>query len=122
RVGPAFIDWVRGVDILFANGAEAQALVGCRSGDAGRQAAELAGLVSGAAVVKLGADGALWSDGEQVVGQDTVAVPVVDATGAGDAFAAGFLESWTRAITDVEAALAAGCALGADAVGRVGAR
>lgn len=47
--------------------------------------------------------------------------PVVDPTGAGDAFCAGFLESWTRTWNIREAA-AAGIELGADAVGVLGGR
>ena len=39
----------------------------------------------------LGADGALWSDGERVLRAPAVAAECVDTTGAGDAFAAGLL-------------------------------
>jgi sugar/nucleoside kinase (ribokinase family) len=44
---------------------------------------------------------------------------VRDTTGAGDAFAAGFLAAWGRG---PEAALAAGTGLAAEAVARLGAR
>jgi sugar/nucleoside kinase (ribokinase family) len=55
-----------------------------------------------------------------------VAVPgvpaaVVDATGAGDAFAAGLLAAWVAGASPADA-LAAGARLGALAVTRVGAR
>ena len=45
---------------------------------------------------------------------------VVDTTGAGDAFSAGFLHVW-KATGDVQAALRWGCALGTTVVTRVGA-
>ena len=73
-------------------------------------------------VVKLGADGALWQQG--FIGASAPAeraVTVVDTTGAGDAFAAGFLASWLLH-PEPESALAAGNRLAALAVGRVGAR
>ncbi|NEE02384.1 carbohydrate kinase family protein [Phytoactinopolyspora halotolerans] len=133
--GPAFIEWMRGVDILFANTAEAEVLASymvlpdggrpadpAQSVDPARQASGLARRTGGEVVVKLGDAGALWSDGVQVIRHDAVPVRVIDATGAGDAFAAAFLESWTRTRTRPETALAVGCALGAEAVGHVGAR
>ncbi len=49
------------------------------------------------------------------------AVDVVDTTGAGDAFDAGLLAAWLRG-AGPEAALRAGCAAGAEAVSRRGAR
>ncbi len=48
-------------------------------------------------------------------------VEVVDSTGAGDAFAAGFLPCW-RTGSDLATALDAGNALGAQVVTRQGAR
>ena len=74
-------------------------------------------------VVKLGAQGALWAGRERrtVVRAAARPVEVVDSTGAGDAFAAGWLPVWLAA-GDPAAALAAGCALAARAVTQVGAR
>jgi sugar/nucleoside kinase (ribokinase family) len=46
---------------------------------------------------------------------------VRDPTGAGDAFAAGLLAAWCSG-AGPRAALAAGAALGAEAVARIGAR
>ncbi|CAM9657105.1 unnamed protein product [Ectocarpus sp. 12 AP-2014] len=52
--------------------------------------------------------------------QKCVPVEVVDTTGAGDAFSAGFLHVWVGG-GDVQAALRWGCALGTAVVTRVGA-
>ena len=48
------------------------------------------------AVVKLGAQGSLVTDGNQVCKVDALPVEVVDTTGAGDAYAAGFLYAHSR--------------------------
>lgn len=96
-----------------------------RLGDLGRlaerQAARLAGAIGGAAVVKLGERGAIWAGPGGVIEMPTEPVHVVDATGAGDAFAAGLLSAWT-VTGDAQLALQEGCRLGAQAVGLVGAR
>jgi sugar/nucleoside kinase (ribokinase family) len=73
-------------------------------------------------VVKLGPDGALWTDGDEVL--RAAALPVdegVDSTGAGDAFAAGLLAARAAGASTAEA-LAAGCKLAARAVSSAGAR
>lgn len=115
----AFLDWVRGSDLLLANADEASMLAGGR--DARYQAHALTA-VAGQAVVKRGADGAVWASaqGECIV-HAVDPVPVLDATGAGDAFAAGLLATWVTGSSPAEALSRAG-ELGAAAVGTVGAR
>jgi sugar/nucleoside kinase (ribokinase family) len=76
-----------------------------------------ASLVEGEMVVKLGARGARWGDIE-VPAED---VEVVDTTGAGDAFAAGFLAARLDGAERREA-LEAGCHVAARVVAQVGAR
>jgi sugar/nucleoside kinase (ribokinase family) len=68
--------------------------------------------------VKLGAGGAVWSDGSAVQAIAAVAADVVDSTGAGDAFAAGFLSHTGK----VEERLRRAVELAALAVGRIGGR
>ena len=116
---PGFLDWVRGVDVLIANEDEATALAG--PGEPAEQASKLAYAIGGSAVVKLGRDGALWAGPGGVVLMPVEPAHVVDATGAGDAFAAGLLAAWTND-ADVHTALHEGCRAGAQAVGIVGAR
>jgi sugar/nucleoside kinase (ribokinase family) len=109
--GPAFLEWVRGADLLLANADEAQVL-----GDA-------AGLCAYVrhAVVKRGGAGAEWVGPDGAVAVPARATTVVDPTGAGDAFAAGLLAAWLRGAAPAEA-LAAGVAAGATAVTKIGAR
>jgi sugar/nucleoside kinase (ribokinase family) len=70
----------------------------------------------------MGADGALWCGGEEeIIPMPAVPVPVVDTTGAGDAFAAGFLTSRLAGSSPGEA-LAAGTSLAGRVVAQTGAR
>lgn len=81
----AYADAIAASDLLFLNDREAVALA--RSGTLDPEAPE-----STALVVKLGADGAeVRLPGGERVHAPAYDVDVVDTTGAGDAFAAGFL-------------------------------
>jgi sugar/nucleoside kinase (ribokinase family) len=113
-----FLGWTRGVDLLLANREEAEVLTG--RADPQEAAAQVADVYR-EVVVKLGGDGALWRQGFIGASAPAERVDVVDTTGAGDAFAAGFLTSWLLH-PEPETALAAGNRLAARAVGRVGAR
>lgn len=118
-VGPAqWLAWTRGADICLPNLDEARLLT--QADDAGDAALELAQHY-GEVVVTAGSDGALWSDGAQVIHRPAVATTAVDTTGAGDAFSAGFLQAWCGG-KPVEARLEAGLRLAAAAVSTAGAR
>jgi sugar/nucleoside kinase (ribokinase family) len=119
RVGPAaFLQWIAGADLLVPNRDEAAVLTGAADPEAAARA-----LTAHAreVVVKLGAGGALWTDGTRVEHAAAVRVPEADTTGAGDAFAAGLLAA-RAAGADPLAQLRSGCALAARAVARSGAR
>lgn len=121
--GQTFLEWVRGCDILLANLDEARALLRDSTAAPANLARGLAEATGGSAVVKLGADGAIWADPDGALLQCAAeeAAMVVDPTGAGDAFAAGLLAAWLSE-AEPAAALRAGARLGAEAVGTVGAR
>ncbi|HET6547684.1 MAG TPA: sugar kinase [Solirubrobacter sp.] len=105
---PAFLDRARPLDLLLPNEDELAAL-----GD------HLNGV--GEVVVKRGAAGARWTDGATTVEAPAVRLDeVIDTTGAGDAFAAGFLSAWPE--RPPAEALAAGAALAARAVTQAGGR
>ncbi|HEY7074955.1 MAG TPA: PfkB family carbohydrate kinase [Solirubrobacteraceae bacterium] len=101
---PRLAEWVGEVDLLLANADEAP---------------HTRAIAARERVVKRGAAGAEWSDGTRAVTVAAVPARAVDTTGAGDAFAAGFLSAWPG---PPEAALATGCRLAAEAVTRPGAR
>ena len=109
-----------GVALLLPNRDEALLLAGCP--DPVSAARALAGRHA-AVALSLGADGALWAAGDQVLHRPAVPATVVDTTGAGDAFTAGVLAAWLVAPgSDPGAILDAGLALAADVVARPGAR
>jgi ribokinase len=107
----AFLNWIDGASLVFANDEEVDALGGV-----------MAALDHvGAVVVKHGPAGATWTDGRQTFTVEGFPVDAIDSTGAGDAFAAGWIAA-TRAGADPEGALAEAVRVGALAVTQVGAR
>jgi len=111
---------IRGVlkftDIFFPNEVEALRLTNCR--DVERAARELSKLVRIAAV-KLGASGAIvYAEGKRFR-IPAVKARVVDTTGAGDSFDAGFLACFLKG-GSIEESAHAGVAAGARAVSAVG--
>ena len=108
-----------GVDLLFANEDEALQLTGAR--DLGEALAELAAKVP-TLVITRGADGALGVRGRRAV--EVPAAPVgqvVDTTGAGDLFAAGFLAARCRG-HDLRNCLQTGAIAAAEIISHFGAR
>ena len=115
----AFRDFVReSADMLFANEAEAAALYGVEGIDetAARASADVA-----VAVLTRGAEGSVVAaDGARL---EIAAHParVVDSTGAGDLYAAGFLHGYTRG-AGLERAARMGAVCAAEAISHFGAR
>ena len=72
-------------------------------------------------VIKLGSRGAMAVYKDTIAKVSAVTTNVVDTTGAGDSFAAGFIPKWLET-NDLEASLSAGTALAAKCVATVGAR
>ena len=75
------------VDIVFANEDEARALTGLEPGEA----LDVLARYSDIAVVKVGRNGSLVKQGENVHQVGIIRVDSVDTTGAGDLYASGFL-------------------------------
>jgi sugar/nucleoside kinase (ribokinase family) len=111
---------VRGVlrytDIFFPNETEAKRLTGVESVDA---AAKLLSKMARVVVVKLGAKGALVHAEGKTIRKPARKVHVVDTTGAGDSFNAGYLARFLAGGTVVQS-LDAGIAAAARCVTRVG--
>ena len=119
HLGPeTFLGWLEEGDLLFANAAEARALTGGATPEAAVAALVERGLV---AVVKRGSAGALAGAGNARWSVPAAPADARDTTGAGDAFAAGFLASWTRD-RDIEEALRLATRLAARAVTLQGGR
>ena len=113
-----FLGWVDGVDVIFPNLDEARALAGSTGPqiDLDTLAARFPHVV-----VTLGSMGAAYLAGAERIQVTAPRVEVVDTTGAGDAFAAGFLARWVDGATP-EAALDGGRAAAETCVTHLGAR
>ncbi|WP_234730524.1 adenosine kinase [Acidocella facilis] len=107
-----------GVDILFANETEICSLYEVNSFE---EAATRAALDVKIAVLTRSEQGSLILRGEESVLIPAEEVALVDSTGAGDAYAAGFLTAYTRG-QGLEAAGKLGTKAAALAIARIGAR
>ncbi|MGY1826419.1 carbohydrate kinase family protein [Blastococcus sp. SYSU DS0541] len=106
--------------LVLPNAEEARLLTGCADVTAAARALAARHAI---AVVTLGADGALWAAGDELVHRPAHPTDVVDTTGAGDAFAAGLLAAWLGGPRPTPGeALEAGLARAAEVVRRAGAR
>ncbi|MCS0499772.1 carbohydrate kinase family protein [Protaetiibacter mangrovi] len=115
----AFNGAIEGATLLFPNRAEARLLTG---EDDPIAAARVLGARFPVVALTLGGDGVLVVvDGGEAVQVPAPAVRLVDPTGAGDAFAAGFLESWVQH-HDPIAAAETGVFVAACAVTQIGGR
>jgi sugar/nucleoside kinase (ribokinase family) len=108
----------KGVGLLLPNALEATTLTGL---DDPLAAARALCESFPEVVVKLGEEGALWTDGAELIRAGAEQADVVDTTGAGDAFAAGLLAARLRG-EGVPETLSAGCSLAARAIATAGAR
>ena len=114
-----FTAWTAGFELLFANAEEAAALAGT---DDPVEAMARLGATYRDVIIKRGAEGALLGDaGGLRVTAPAPKVDVVDTTGAGDAFAAGYLAARFHGRTDTEA-MADGVRAGSYAVTLIGAQ
>jgi fructokinase len=115
----AFRDLVAGhVDILFANETEVTSLY---ETDDWAVAAQRAGADVALAVLTRGADGSTILRGSDMVEVAAVPTEVVDTTGAGDAYAAGFMAAYTAGKTLLQCGQLASIAA-AETISQYGAR
>ena len=109
---PMFFERTAGVDVFLPNMEEAEALTGKADPDAA-----LAILRRHFPIVALkrGGEGAILASGSETIQLQSPSVSVVDTTGAGDAFNAGFLHAWLNG-DDAAKSLAAAIDAGARSV------
>lgn len=121
RFRDEFLDLLRSktIDYVFANVEELKALY--QTDDLG-QAVQGVAKDAELAAITMGADGAMVIHNGEIVTVPAFKVDrVVDATGAGDLFAAGFLLAVARE-QDFEMALKAGCLAASEVISHIGAR
>ncbi len=109
-------DWYAGlhpllglVDVFLPNAMEAARLTGTSDLD---RALEILGRLTSTVVIKTGADGAIGTAGGITLKSEAIEASVVDTTGAGDSFDAGFLAGYLGG-ESLERSLALGNACGA---------
>ncbi|MDX2104201.1 MAG: adenosine kinase [Alphaproteobacteria bacterium] len=107
------------VDILFANESEAMALTDAASFD--EAAAALAGKAEVIAITRSEQGSVVLAGGTQVAVPAEPVARVVDTTGAGDLYAAGFLHAWARGLSPAQMAKA-GAIAAAEIISHIGAR
>jgi sugar/nucleoside kinase (ribokinase family) len=121
RYRDEFLDLMRSktIDYVFANIEEVKSLYRT---DSLSQAIQQIGKDCELAAVTMGAQGAMAITNGEVITVPAYPVPeVVDATGAGDLFASGFLLALARE-RDLGTALRAGCLAASEVISHVGAR
>ncbi|OQR99540.1 hypothetical protein ACHHYP_05830 [Achlya hypogyna] len=109
------------VDVFLPNEVEAMRITNTTTVDAALVSLSTRG--PQLTVIKTGGDGAraMAATTKAQWRHPCFPTAVVDTTGAGDAFNAGFLYAWTQEPTDVLRALRYGCAVGSACVARLGA-
>jgi sugar/nucleoside kinase (ribokinase family) len=105
------------VDILFANEEEAKSF----TGRGPEESLELLSKDCEIAVVKIGKEGSLIKQDEQIIRVGTIPVQSLDTTGAGDLYAAGFLYGYANNL-DIEKCGLAGSVLAGNVIEILGAR
>jgi sugar/nucleoside kinase (ribokinase family) len=121
RYRDEFLDLIRSktMDYVFANVNELKSLY--QTADLGAAVQQIAKDAELAAIT-MGSQGAMVvANGEVITVPAYPVDPVVDATGAGDLFAAGFLLAAARG-QDLEMALRAGCLAASEVISHIGAR
>src|ERR1700678_386314 len=103
------LDVLRMVDLFLPNESEAQLLTGHKEPEQVLRACAALGLEH--TVIKLGPRGAVTFRDDRLYTMVPPDVQVVDTTGAGDAFDAGFIDAWLAG-TDIEEQLRRACICG----------
>ena len=105
------------VNILFSNESEAEAYTGCSA----REAVKIISKDVDISVVTIGKDGVLVCDNKETIHINALDCNVIDTTGAGDNFAAGFLYGYSSGVS-LEQSAQIGTLLSANVIETVGAQ
>ncbi|WP_238422870.1 carbohydrate kinase family protein [Gordonia sp. 'Campus'] len=118
---PGLLEWIGEalphIDYLLPNDEQVRGLTGSDDLEAGARSLLERGV--GCVALTRGADGALVVTGDEVVAVPAFAVDVVDTTGCGDSFSAGFITARHRGL-DLAAAAEFGCAVAAHVAQGIG--
>ncbi len=118
-------DILQKVDVLFLNQEEASFLTKVPFDQEQNIFKKVSEFCLGVVVMTKGGKGAVASDGKYLYsapGSGTIKTKIVDTTGAGDAFASGFLTDYIRFAGDIEKAMQMGLANGLANLTQIGAK
>lgn len=113
-----FVEAIAGTSLLFPSLEEGRILTGLVEPS---EVAAALGRTFRWVVLTMGTDGAIISHDGDILPVQAMTVPIVDPTGAGDAFCAGFLDEWLRS-GDLARSAGAAARVAARAVGIIGGR
>ncbi|MBI4714044.1 carbohydrate kinase family protein [Candidatus Uhrbacteria bacterium] len=116
---PVLFELIQKAEVLFVNRSEAQYLISKTIDEITRLATELYSLGAKVVVVTDGKNGAACFDGKTLLSIDIFPGKLVEATGAGDAFATGFIGALMHGKTAKDA-LKWGSVNSASVIGQVG--
>ena len=113
---------LRKVDIFQVNNEEASSLVGIPYKKEKEIFKKLDKVVEGIVVITKGPRGVSVSDGEKIYSAGIPKSPVIERTGAGDAFGAGFVSGYIQKKGDIAHSIVLGTANSTSVVGHIGAK
>lgn len=110
------------IDVLFLNQEEACMITKTEYNKEKHIFKKIDEMCPGIAVMTKGPEGVMVSDGKHLYCASSPKVKVVDATGAGDSFASGFLSGLIQANNNIEYAIQLGIANSVSCIQKVGAK
>jgi ribokinase len=120
---PHFSEIAKKIDVLFLNQEEASFLTKIAIADKEEVFKKLDDICPGIAVMTMGGEGVMVSDGKtHYSAKPSLTREIADTTGAGDAFASGFLTDYIRTNSDIEKAIQLGMANSRGCLSQVGAK
>lgn len=120
---PNFLDIIKKVDVLILNQEEASFLAKIPYADEKEIFQKISNLCPGVVIMTKGGEGVIVSDGKYVYSaKPRLGRQIIDTTGAGDSFAAGFLSDYIRYNGDIERAIQLGIANSIGCLSQVGAK
>ena len=122
KLGKELQNYLSDIDIFIANEDEASFITGIEPLNTKEIFAEIDQVIKGIAVMTRGPEGVLVSDGRNVYKAGVPDSPVIDRTGAGDAFSSGFVSGYIHSNGDIEYAIQLGTANATSVVQYFGAK
>lgn len=122
QMGRELRPFIEGIDIFISNEDEAGLITGVEPGNTEKIFEEMDKIIKEVVVMTRGPKGVMVSDGKNIYSAGTPDSPVVDRTGAGDAFSAGFVSGYINSGGDIENAIQLGTANATSVVQYFGAK